>query len=330
MMSTITSAPTSPSWWSEWGRPVFRYIAFSWNPADESQSRIAERLELALRQRKCWQSAFAMAGHKVFMTGSKVGANDAYPLTGNRGVVLGKLFRRGGPPPTRRANTFLSDAEAERIVQSDGRALIEQFWGRYIAFLPSWTGQGRVLRDPTGALPCFRVGVQGVDIVLSWLDDLFELLEVPTPPVDWQAVAAHLVLGGLSGRETGLEGVTQVLAGQLTPMNAWGNQTLRLWNATEHARHASAATPAEASRLLRDTVSDCVNGWASSYESFVLRLSGGIDSSILLGTLAGGPVTHKFTCLNYYSPDVAGDERVYARLGAQRHRMMKAFGWRRS
>lgn len=300
---------------------MFRYIAFSWTPTDESQAHFAERLERALLERGAWHPAFEMFGHKVFMTGNARAVNDAYQLPPNQGVVLGRLFRRGGPTPTGRDDVDLSDFDAQRIVHSNGRSLIEQFWGRYVAFLPSGAGDARVLRDPTGALPCFHLAVEGVSIVFSWMEDLFQLLHLPTQSVDWDAVAAHMLLGRVSGHKTTLDGVTQVLAGELTPMTASGDPPLQLWSAADIARRPSSAGPAATARLLRDTVAECARSWASCYESFVLRLSGGVDSSILLGVLSEHLPASKFVCLNYHSSEPSGDERAYARLAAQERRV---------
>lgn len=297
---------------------MFRYIAFSWTPADDGESRVAEQLDRVLMGGS-WHAAFKMSGQGVYMRGDAKGVNEAYPLPGNQGVVLGRLFRRAGPIATGGPGVQLSDADVQRILHSEGRALIDHFWGRYVAFLSSRRGEACVLRDPTGALPCYRLEIQGIRVVLSWLEDVFDLLDVPAPSPDWEALSAHIVLGQLSGRATALKGVTQVLAGELTPLDQSCDPPRPLWSAADFCRRPSAATPAQASRLLRNTVVDCVHSWASCYESFVLRLSGGVDSSILLGILSAHQPAHDFVCLNYHSADPSGDERAYARLGAHRH-----------
>jgi asparagine synthase (glutamine-hydrolysing) len=48
----------------------------------------------------------------------------------------------------------------------------------------------------------------------------------------------------------------------------------------------------------------------------VLRLSGGVDSSILLSCMASAESAADITCLNYYSAGSDSDEREYARLAA--------------
>lgn len=296
---------------------MFRYIALCWQVANPDQADLARRLEQALFGRG-WRSAFQTSGHRVFMTGNARGVNDAYLLTANQGVVLGRLFRRGVSPPRGDGDVELTNLEAQRIVHSDGRSLVDHFWGRYVAFLPSWTGVPRVLRDPTGTLPCYRIEVQGVAVVLSWLDDLLSLLDMPAPAVDWDGVAAHMVLGQVSGRETLLTGVTQVLAGELAPMTPAGGPPEELWSAVDCARRNSWLTAPEAATQLRDTVAACVQSWASCYAGIVLRLSGGVDSAILLGNLAADSIASNVVCLNYHSPGTDSDERTYARLAARR------------
>jgi asparagine synthase (glutamine-hydrolysing) len=164
-------------------------------------------------------------------------------LPSNQGVILGRIFRRGRLPSRADGDVELTELEAHRIVHTDGRSLVDHFWGRYVAFLPSWTGVPRVLRDPTGTFPCYRIEVQGVAIVLSWFEDLFSLREVAAPPVNWDGVAAHMVLGQVSGHETLLTGVTQVLAGELVPVVRNSGAPKQLWNAGDHAAASRESPP---------------------------------------------------------------------------------------
>lgn len=294
---------------------MFRYIAFCWEVTSPEQADLAHRLEQALLGRG-WRSAFQISGHRVFMTGNVRGVNDAYPLAANQGVILGRIFRRGVPSSRGDGDVALTELEAQRIVHTDGRSLVDHFWGRYVAFLPSWTGVPHVLRDPTGTLPCYRLEVLGIAVVLSRLDDLLSLPHIAAPPVHWDAVTAHMVLGQVSGRETLLTGVTQVLAGELVALARGQGTPQQLWNAVDHARRTSWISAPEAATQLRDTVAACVQSWSSCYETIVLRLSGGVDSAILLGNLVADRNSGDVVCLNYHSPGTDSDERAYARLAA--------------
>lgn len=294
---------------------MFRYLSFSWNTASGDQSEIARQLDQALRSHRDWRMALDSTGHRVYTAGTAHGVNDVYSLPSHQGIVVGRLFRRG--EPAQKGDITLTDDEAHKIVSSQGQALVDRFWGRYVAFLPSQTGAPRVLRDPTGTLPCYRVELKGVVIALSWLEDLITLLDLPTPPVSWDAVAACMVFGRLGGRETALTGVTQVLAGELTPLPIAAGKAHKVWDAVDIARRAADFTPQEAESLLRETTMHCAQSWASCYDSIVLRLSGGVDSAILLGCLRTGMAPDRITCLNYFSPGSDSDERRYARLAAQ-------------
>jgi asparagine synthase (glutamine-hydrolysing) len=74
----------------------------------------------------------------------------------------------------------------------------------------------------------------------------------------------------------------------------------------------------EAADLLKRTALLCAASWASCYPRLLLRLSGGVDSSILLACLAQEQVRAGVVCLNYHSPGANSDERAYARLAATR------------
>jgi len=174
-----------------------------------------------------------------------------------------------------------------------------------------------VLRDPSGTLPCFQTDTEGVTVVFSWLEDLITFApHLPTPRVKWDAVAAFIMLGHLGGRETALEGVSQILPGQLVTLGEGGPPPLPLWSAVAVAREQIESEPRAAAAQLRCAVMECVDAWASVYESVLLRLSGGVDSAILLGSLRAGGASTRITCLNYHSPGSNSDERGFARLAA--------------
>ncbi|HEU6456070.1 MAG TPA: asparagine synthase-related protein, partial [Roseateles sp.] len=183
---------------------------------------------------------------------------------------------------------------------------------------PSATGDCRVLRDPTGALPCFRMEWAGLTIVFSWLEDVLELLRLPAPPVCWDAVAAMLVFRQLGAHETALAGVSQILPGELTSVHASSSATRVHWSALDVARRHVDPEPQDAVRRLRETTTECVRAWGACYDAIVLRLSGGIDSAIMLSCLCTPSPTSSIVCLNYFSDGADGDERGYARLAATR------------
>jgi asparagine synthase (glutamine-hydrolysing) len=298
---------------------MFRFIGIHWNLASPSQAALADQLAMTISARPDWQHVHRSTGLRVFTTGTSAGVNEAYALRSGQGVILGRLFRRGGTPPKSASPFELTETAGHRIVHTDGQALIEEFWGRYVAFLPSWTGECRVLRDPTGALPCYQLQFEGLCILFCWLEDLVEVLKIAQlPSVDWEAVAALLLFNRLGGQDTALDGVRQILPGVLTSVGQQANSPLTLWDATSIAGRDVELEPAIAARQLRETVVTCVQSWASCYDTLLLRLSGGVDSAILLGSLCPALAPSRVTCLNYHSPGSDSDERTFARLAAKR------------
>ncbi|NCT81616.1 MAG: hypothetical protein GXC94_00575 [Comamonadaceae bacterium] len=295
---------------------MFRYLAFSWNPLSEVQTACATKLQAATASDGEWQLVFSSERLHVYVTGCVGGINQAYRLPSGCGVVLGRLFRREGVPAVADRDLQISREEDARVINSDGRSLISEFWGRWIAFLIPQTGEPLVLRDPTGALPCFHMEMENVSIVFSWLEDVLRLLHIPAPPVNWAAVCGALVYRRLCARETALEGITQVLAGELLAMTQSPRSSRLLWSAADVARAPADVEPLTAARMLKHTTTMCVRSWMSCYDDIVLRLSGGVDSSILLGCLFVAPPTAGIVCLNYHSPGSDTDEREYARIAA--------------
>lgn len=299
---------------------MFRYLALAWDTDAEGPCAAARRLAAGLRDADGWPAALDRPGLLVFTSGERPGVNQGYPLNNHRGVVLGKLFgRHGAPTPV---DHFCAHPdESAAIVATGAQPLIERHWGRYVAFLESPDGGFRVLRDPSGTLPCYHLDHEGVDVVFSWLEDVLELLpSVPQPAVSWEHLVAHLGGGELTGRPTALEGIRQVMAGELVPVGGHRESARFAWKASDHACLNPLEDAAVAAGALRRTVMTCARSWASCYDALILRLSGGVDSSILAACLSDERTSARVTCLNYHSPGADSDERPYARLAAARAR----------
>jgi asparagine synthase (glutamine-hydrolysing) len=295
---------------------LFSYVALAWDVDTPTHCATARRLETQLRSQARWQATFAAPGLQVFVRGERAGANGHHTLA-TRGIVLGRLFRRRDLGAPASDDVVLDDTEVAQILGSGGRTLVHDFWGRYVAFMHYAVTGPRVLRDPSGTLPCHRMRHAGVWIVFSWLEDVLDdLPQVSSPRVSQDGLAARLLFGELQGRETALEGVEQVLPGEAVGLGAKPLRE-RLWSAVGFARDQFDDDPHHAAIRLRDTVRGCVRSWAASHDHLVLRLSGGVDSSIVLACLVHGSDPSHVTCLNLHSPGSDSDERRYARLAAQ-------------
>ncbi|MBC7673070.1 MAG: asparagine synthase, partial [Polaromonas sp.] len=295
---------------------MFRYFGFHWNPAQTTEARSAQRFEELIERTAGWQRVLCRPGIRVYTIGHRPGVNGFHVLPNDQGVVLGRLFRRRNGVSEPEEIAFSSN-ESRQILRTEGRVLIDSYWGRYVAVLPSSLRGLCLVRDPSGALPCFLSHVEGIAVFFSWLEDLFTFAPgAPVPRVSAGAIAVATLIGHVGGSRTALEGISQVLPGQLTPIANNGQAPLTLWSVVDIAEQQVDWEHDMAARAVRRVVVDCVQAWASCYAEILLRLSGGLDSAILLGSLTARPNGAKLTCLNYFSAGSDSDERGFARLAA--------------
>jgi len=301
------------------GAGVFRYVAIAWNASDPRQTEAARRVARRLRLTSPeLLLSLGTRGLLVFHANARPESSEALLLPNTGGVVLGKLFDRELDAHAAPRKVVLDGGAASAILDTGGRHLIEHYWGRYVAFLRQETTRTTwVLRDPTGCLPCFVTTYRDVDIFFSSMDDCIRLGFLRFS-INWKYVAALVAYPALQVRDTGLNEVSEVQAGECIEFRdgAAGKRTL-YWDPVRIAQ----ANPIEdfdaAASALRRTTGMCVAAWASCYPRIIHTLSGGLDSSIVLSCLRYAPGRPQVTCVNYFDPSTEGDERHYARLAAR-------------
>ena len=137
---------------------MYRFIALYWNFADETAAAVAAGISAAHLSRKeiqGWQSVHEESGLRIWQSGAREGRMQCLHLKGNRGVVLGQIFRKSPQKATTDHVHNLNEYDSCQCVDSNGSFLIDHFWGRYVAFLNDTRSSSLcVLRDPSGALPC--------------------------------------------------------------------------------------------------------------------------------------------------------------------------------
>jgi asparagine synthase (glutamine-hydrolysing) len=296
---------------------MFRYVAFVWNDQDASAREAAR----ALLQRQStsaedWRVVLRGSGVEVRYVKSGADSSAAYLLAEGDGVVLGNLFARSQEGISTPAPVDLGAADSRAMLDSNGRHLIESFWGRYVAFLHDAPVRATwVVRDPSGTLPCYLVRCRGVDIYFSWIDDIQALLEAPLE-VNWSyLIAAVSFLRELS-HGTALREITQVLAGECLETRAGVAKRFFYWDPLQIANTEVIEDLDAAVAAMRQCVRDVVHAWASCHDHLLLSLSGGLDSSIVLACLADAPSRPRVTCFHYYPLGADLDERAFARAAA--------------
>jgi asparagine synthase (glutamine-hydrolysing) len=227
--------------------------------------------------------------------------------------VLGTTFRNRSAKP----ESAFSEQATRDIQSTNGKYLVEHYWGRYVAFSRGIDGHVRVIRDPTGALPCFYTQKDHVTVFFSNLEDYLSL--VPTQlSVNWEHVRYCLQDMQMACRQTGFSEISQVLAGECWTQETSGSKPVFSWDPVAIAAGAAFEDPVEARLELRRAVESCVDAWASCYRRILHSLSGGLDSSIVLACLSSSPTQPQVTCFTAYTAESEGDERAFARMAASR------------
>lgn len=301
---------------------MFRYIALVWNVSNEQQSRTAESLDGRLRARQ-WTPVLVAKGLRAFCADLGSGTLRAQPLANDAGVILGTLFERNrdvdDDSPARRIS--LTGRSSEAILASQGRWLIENCWGNYVALIrDASAGTVRVLKDPTGSLPCFTTRSENVAICFSHVGDCVDL-GVRRFTIDREYLRAR-VLGFNDLQRNPLEGVEQVRRGECVELDPAAESVVRssraYWNPFAFADAASAIeNPEHAAAAMRATVRSCTQALSAGHASLLHRLSGGLDSSIVAGCLGRASTQPRITCYTYFNPEGRSDERPWARLAAE-------------
>jgi asparagine synthase (glutamine-hydrolysing) len=241
-------------------------------------------------------------------------------IQSNRGgslFLLGEIFERGTGQSAPSARADLSEVDGS--VASMAEFLIGSHWGSYLAFLrcPE-TGALSVLRDPSGAIPAETISDGALGVVADQIPRWLHEAVAGPPEIAWEFVAAQLHDPSTACHRSFLKAVKRTAAGSLVPL-AGRDAPRQLWRP---ATMVGQRTPEDA-RLaahLRYTVRDAVAALTGGHERALLELSGGLDSAILLSCLSERNHSGPPTCINMATRQAAGDERVYARAAADRHR----------
>ena len=294
-----------------------RFVALLWKQADLSAKRRgAELSRTVLRTHRPW-SCVVRSETMIVLCCDSPQTNHVHTLQDNGGVILGQLFP-SAKSSTPAAITDIPPESSREIVSSDGRALLTQYWGSYIAFIHNdHSDRQSVIRDCSGAIPCFRIRDGALDIFFSDTSDLRTIAARP-PGINWPYLATYLIDTDARVRETGLIGVHELLAGDCWSRSDSIETQRCIWTPAKIWSSGAIDNYDLARAELRDTTQRCIDSWSTVHRRLLLRLSGGLDSAIVLSCLSHGIAPPVVSCVNRYDDEPGGDERYYARLAAEK------------
>jgi asparagine synthase (glutamine-hydrolysing) len=194
--------------------------------------------------------------------------------------------------------------------------LLARTWGSYLAFLrvpPS--GETAILREPSGALRAFILRDKDLIIVSPVVPKrLFELLG-RRPRIDADLLAVALRDPTVVNFRSLVEGVAVVPPGGSVRLGRTPARSEQIWQPQSFVSRGPLRG-AEAAAALREDVILACRALSRSAEKVAIELSGGLDSAIVLGALAGAQPPPELTCVNYATGYAEGNERGHARAAA--------------
>lgn len=295
---------------------MYRYVTLMWSRTDFQAAQSAKFIAAKLHEVSPheWSRAWGGANLAIYHSGEHRGRMQTYRLQGERGAVLGRLFRNDFTSVVNDLDEF----ESRKCLETRGQRLIDEYWGQYVAFLSDpGTGIRYVMRDPTGAFPCFHTPFQGVTVYFSDMQDAANFDFLPFT-VNWEYLKANIMLPMFQKTITGLNEVSEVLPAECLEITPFERRRRFVWNPTEISQTDMLEDPGEAEELLRETVKSTIGAFAGCYDRIIHNL-GGLDSSIALACMAQAPNRPDITCVTNFTRSPRGEERYYSRQVAEKY-----------
>ena len=299
---------------------MFRYLALLWNAESARAVATAEILQRRIQAlAPSWVMVFRATGVSV-LAADRSRHLSTHTLFSGNGIVLGEIFPRPNPSEegaTTRSAEFDAQ-ETQAVIESRGRALVSRYWGNYVALILDAGRCARyLLKDPCGSLPCYFAEHSGVQLAFSCLGDCRELgLRFE---VNWGFVRARVANGSREVREPSLLGVSTVYRGECVcfDRDAAVESRTQYWQ-PDFTATTDFADFKVAERAVHATVLSCAYSMATGHSSVLAQVSGGLDSSVVLGVLSEMPSRPKISCYTFFVPNSVCDERRWARYAVQR------------
>lgn len=296
---------------------MYPYVAFLWNACNAVESAAAGHLTTLFRSnRPEWEPHTGRSGLVVFHDKPQGRAFSAYPLFDQAGIILGTLFPSN---MERWSLTWQADFGCEltsALIRTRGELLVHEYWGRYVAFFSNAEGTSHyVIRDCSGNIPCYTTRCCGIDVVFSDIRDL-DCLPLTRLSLNSRYLIGFIFEAEFSNRESALNEVTEILAGDCFEITSHGKRVHSIWDPRLIAGENAENDFDEASAAIRTIAQQCITAWASLYDRAILQLSGGLDSSAVLGCLRGLRTPEQLVCTHFFTAGQGEDERQFARIAA--------------
>ncbi len=279
-----------------------------------AKERAARLVSHIVSRHPDYKLCFSGTGMTVLTAGEDPsGLLKLYKLAGAQGVVIGRLFRRSCHSVAELVPELLSEQESRDIVCTNGRHLVDKYWGRYAAFCPDRTGQRNiVLSDPSGALSIYYFETDAYVLFFSNGAD-FHDLGLTRLSFNVDRIVSHVAMHLFDYDNSGFNEIKKVRRGGVLSVGENDARTEQYWHPGKFVSKSKHLSVDGAADLLSNVIVQCVDAWGGVFGRVGISLSGGLDSSIVLAALKNGINTpHVFASHGYFPSSAESDERRWA------------------
>lgn len=232
---------------------------------------------------------------------------DVIHLPDSAGVIIGHVFTREDSP---HRVTPANMGPLDSLGRTTTTSLLQQFWGGYVAILEDEDGKPCSLRDPSGTMPCWIIDAGRFVVAASDVETAVRA-GLLLPDIDWNYLDNYLRAYDLPSHRTALKGVHELLAGFKTRLSLPTEPQRPAWLPWDHVQPFDRLKPSALPDVLAQTITSTVSAWGACFESPLLGVSGGLDSSIVAASLADSANNLHLLTMATHEPH--GDERLFAR-----------------
>ncbi len=294
---------------------MFKYFGFYCDPANVlARARINAVVTTLTTGSSTWASVLNVEDLMIVCADIRQRSLDVCRLHSENGVGVGTFFTQEPDSDGNWCISAFSESATRRLIESHGRSVTDEFWGRYVLFMRSPAERTlRVIRDPTGQLPCYYAQTGEIIVFFSAYHPVLNQFGIDLS-INWGFMSASACDPNIQCAATGLAGITELQPGECIEIKGGLAIHKRFYWLPGRVASSGRTVGIESSVAnARETVQRCVEAWASVHPRIIHRLSGGLDSSIVALCLRNARLAPTVLCANYVTAN-GGDERHYAQM----------------
>jgi asparagine synthase (glutamine-hydrolysing) len=296
------------------------FFAMVWDTENPEADQYAQ--DISLRLHRLGRSAHrgaSSAGFQLFRDREDPSRDAFVPFThgdgSSFGAVFGRIFERSETSAAAKP-VHAFDAAVSRFIQASmGAAVLERFWGNYVALCKN-NRRISIITDPMASIPCFFTIRHQVLLVFSHLEQC-GFLDVSDFTLNRNFISLLLCYDKVQTGETGLTEVNELLGGERLIFEDGTARREKLWDPRQIASSPLKIPVRDAAELLAKTTQHAVASWAARYDRIALNLSGGLDSSIVAGCLAACCQSGQLTAIHQVMESADLPETRFAMAAAE-------------